>query len=251
LDKASVSDAAVTTQPTAEVLRVEALVSGYGNKQVLNGTDLRLARGEVLAVIGHNGAGKSTLLKTVFGLIPIWSGRIVLGGTQIRLPAPLQMLACGVSYLPQGNRVFADLSVRDNLQMGGITLPDRAAVEMAIERVVGQFPLLKARLKQPAGTLSGGERQMLALASSLMTGPRLLLLDEPSLGLSPKMVPETLGRIAALVSDSGASAVIVEQKVREVLRIAHRVCVLRTGRVSFTGNANELLDMAKLKEVYL
>lgn len=251
MDKASVSAASVSAQPTAEVLRVDALVSGYGNKQVLNGTDLRLAKGEILAVIGHNGAGKSTLLKAVFGLIPTWSGRIVLGGTQIRVPVPRQMLVCGVCYLPQGNRVFADLSVRDNLQMGGVTLPDRAAVTTAIERVVGQFPLLKARLKQPAGTLSGGERQMLALASSLMTGPRLLLLDEPSLGLSPKMVPEALGRIAGLVRDSGASVVIVEQKVREVLNIAHRVCVLRSGRVSFAGSANELLDMRKLKEVYL
>jgi len=251
LDKASASTAAATTYPTAELLRVEAMVSGYGNKQVLNEVDLQLARGEVVAVIGHNGAGKSTLLKAIFGLIPVWSGRIVLGGKDIRSPAPRQMLARGVCYLPQGNRVFADLSVRDNLQMGGITLPDRAAVETGIERVVGQFPLLKARLKQPAGTLSGGERQMLALASSLMVDPRLLLLDEPSLGLSPRMVSEALGRIAALVRDCGASVLIVEQKVREVLSIAHRVCVLRSGRVSFNSNANELLDMAKLKEVYL
>lgn len=240
-----------TTGPASTLLCLEGLVSGYGNKQVLNGVDLQLGQGEIVMIVGHNGAGKSTLLKAVFGLLPIWSGGIVLDGDGLHPPTPRQMLAKGVSYLPQGNRVFADLSVRDNLRMGGVTLPDLAAVEVGIERVVEKFPMLKTKLKQQAGTLSGGERQMLALASSLMVRPRLLLLDEPSLGLSPKMASDALKRIASLVKDSGASVLIVEQKIREAISIAHRVYVLRMGKVSFTGNATELLDEAKLKEVYL
>lgn len=237
--------------PAPTLLRLEGLVSGYGNKQVLSGVDLRLGQGEIVAIVGHNGAGKSTLLKAVFGLLPAWSGFIVLDGNGLHSHTPRQMLAKGVSYLPQGNRVFADLSVLDNLRMGGVTLPNIGAVEVGIERVVGIFPMLKTKLKQQAGTLSGGERQVLALASSLMVRPRLLLLDEPSLGLSPKMISDALKRIASLVSDSGASALIVEQKIREALSIAQRVYVLRMGKVSFTGNATELLDDAKLKEVYL
>lgn len=231
--------------------RVENLITGYGKKQVVNGVNLSLVRGEIVALIGHNGARKSTLLKAVFGLIPIWQGQVVFDGKQVAKPVPRELLRAGVAYVPQGNRVFTDLTVRENLEMGGITLPNQKAMKDGIERVFTLFPTLKDRLKQRAGTLSGGEKQMLALGNALIVSPRVLLLDEPSLGLAPPLVSEALGRISQISRDNGVTVLIVEQKVREVLKIANRVCVLRNGRVSFTGIADELKDDAKLREVYL
>lgn len=233
------------------ILRVENFVAGYGKKQVLNGVSLGVGRGEIVALIGHNGAGKSTLLKAVFGLIPVWQGQVLFDDKAVLSPKPREWLRMGVAYVPQGNRVFTDLTVQENLEMGGITLPAKQAVKDGIERVFTLFPALKERLKQRAGTLSGGEKQMLALGNALILSPKLLLLDEPSLGLAPPLVSEALGRIQQISRDSGVTVLIVEQKVREVLKIANRVYVLRTGRVSFTGPAAELKDDAKLKEVYL
>jgi branched-chain amino acid transport system ATP-binding protein len=232
-------------------LRVERLVTGYGKKQIVNGVSFEVSAGEILALIGHNGAGKSTLLKAVFGMIPIWEGAVLLDGNTISKPQPREMLRCGVSYVPQGNRVFTDLTVRENLEMGGITLPNRARLNEGIERALAQFPPLKPRLKQRAGSLSGGEKQMLALANSLILSPRMLLLDEPSLGLAPPLASAALARIHEISREAGTTVLIVEQKVREVLKIADRVCVLRTGRISFLGPAEDLKDDAKLREVYL
>ncbi len=233
------------------IFRVEALVAGYGKKQVLNGVSLEVAPGEIVALIGHNGAGKSTLLKAVFGLISVWRGQVFYNGVVVGSPKPRELLRSGIAYVPQGNRVFSDLTVRENLEMGGTTLPTKQAVSEGMERVFTLFPSLKERLKQRAGTLSGGEKQMLALGNALILSPKLLLLDEPSLGLSPPLVLQALGRIQQISKDAGMTVVIVEQKVREVLKIAHRVCVLRMGQVSFTGPANELNDDARLREVYL
>ncbi len=233
------------------LLRVEDLITGYGKKQVLNSVSLDVARGEIVALIGHNGAGKSTLLKAVFGMIPIWQGQVSFNGEVVKSPKPREWLRKGVAYVPQGNRVFTDLTVQENLEMGGITLPTKQAVKEGIERVFTLFPGLKERLKQRAGTLSGGEKQMLALGNGLILSPKLLLLDEPSLGLAPPLVSEALSRIQQISRDSGVTVLIVEQKVREVLKIARRVYVLRNGRVSFTGPAEALQDDAKLKEVYL
>lgn len=236
---------------TPGLLNVDAVVSGYGKKQVLNGVTLDVASGEIVALIGHNGAGKSTLLKAVFGLLPIWKGQVVLEGVVLLSPKPRELLRAGVAYVPQGNRVFTDLTVRENLEMGGITLSNGARLNEGIERVFTLFPSLKSRLRQYAGTLSGGEKQMLALANALVLSPRLLLLDEPSLGLAPPLVTEALGRIQQISTASGVAALIVEQKVREVLRIAQRVYVLRNGVVSFSGPAASLNDDTKLREVYL
>jgi branched-chain amino acid transport system ATP-binding protein len=236
-------------RPTA--LHVQGLVTGYGKKQVLNGVEIEVAAGEIVALVGHNGAGKSTLLKAVFGLIPIWQGQVQFNGKPVTKPAPRELLRAGIAYVPQGNRVFTDLTVQENLEMGGITLPNKQAVREGIQRVFGLFPALKDRLKQRAGTLSGGEKQMLALANALILSPRLLLLDEPSLGLAPPLVSDALARIQQIARDNSAAVLIVEQKVREVLKIAQRVYVLRNGRVSFTGPVEALKDEAKLKEVYL
>ncbi|PYI93139.1 MAG: ABC transporter ATP-binding protein [Verrucomicrobia bacterium] len=232
-------------------LDVANLVAGYGKKQVIDGVSLSVGAGEIVALIGHNGAGKSTLLKAVFGLIPIWSGEVHFNGSLWSTPAPRALLRAGVAYVPQGNRVFTDLTVRENLEIGGVTLPNKQAMKDGIERVFTLFPMLKNRLKQRAGTLSGGEKQMLSLANALVLSPKMLLLDEPSLGLAPTLVSEALKRIKQINQDSGVTVLIVEQKVREVLKIADRIVLLRTGRVSFDGPAGDLSDDRKLKAVFL
>lgn len=233
------------------ILGIKDLVAGYGKKQVVNGVSICVKRGEIIALIGHNGAGKSTLLKAVFGLIPVWSGVISLGGKVIAKPEPRPLREAGVSYVPQGNRVFTELTVLENLEIGGTTLANKQQLKDGIERMCLLFPSLKKCLMQRAGTLSGGEKQMLALANALVQAPRLLLLDEPSLGLAPPLVSVALGRISQISRDNNVTVLIVEQKVREVLKIASRVFVLRTGRISFSGAAEELKDESKLKAVYL
>ena len=226
-------------------------MTGYGKKQVVNGVSLAVEPGEVVALIGHNGAGKSTLLKAVFGVLPIWKGRVALDGRVLDTPGPRKLLRAGVAYVPQGNRVFSDLSVRENLEVGGVTLANKRRLKERMARVFELFPALRPRLARRAGTLSGGEKQMLAFANALILAPRLLLLDEPSLGLAPPLVSEALGRIQQITRDNGAAVLIVEQKVREVLKIAQRVYVLRNGQVSFSGPADSLKDEAALREVYL
>jgi branched-chain amino acid transport system ATP-binding protein len=233
-------------------LQVDSLVAGYGKKEVLKGISLSIGRGEIVALIGHNGAGKSTLLKAVFGLLPVWQGQVVYDGKPLNSAKPRDLLRTGVAYIPQGNRVFTDLTVRENLEMGGVTLPNKQMRNEGIDRALTMFPALRERLKQQAGTLSGGEKQMLALANALVLSPRLLLLDEPSLGLAPNMIAEALGRIQQLNRDNGVTVLIVEQKVREVLAICHHVCCLKLGKVTYFGPPDELrTDNAKLRQVFL
>lgn len=204
-----------------------------------------------MALIGHNGAGKSTLLKAVFGLIPIWHGEVFFFGAARPTLVPRSLLREGIVYVPQGNRTFTDLTVLENLEIGGTILYDKKLLTERIERALTLFPALRPKLKRRAGTLSGGEKQMLALADALVLSPKLLLLDEPSLGLAPGLASETLERVCQINRDSGMTVLIVEQKVREVLRIAHRVYVLRNGKISFTGASDELHNESKLREVYL
>jgi len=241
----------MTLDERSRLLTIDSLITGYGKKQIVNGVDLTVAPAEIVALIGHNGAGKSTLLKAIFGLLPIWQGRVAYHGKPLNSARPRDLLRSGVAYVPQGNRVFADLTVRENLEMGGVTLPTKVHLRDGMDRALHLFPALKSRLRQRAGTLSGGEKQMLALANALIVSPRLLLLDEPSLGLAPPLVSQALARIHELSRNDGIAVLIVEQKVREVLKIADRVYVLRNGRISFTGPATDLHDDAKLREVYL
>ncbi len=233
------------------LLEVKNLVTGYGKREIVKDVSVDVTPSEIVALIGHNGAGKTTLLRAIFGLNPIWNGQLHFNGDTIRSPNPLTMLKLGAAYVPQGNRVFTELTVRENLEMGGVTLRSKAKLNEGIEHAVGLFPALKPKLSQKAGTLSGGEKQMLALSNALVLSPRLLLLDEPSLGLAPGLVSQTLTRIKEISANSGTAVLIVEQKVREVLRIADRVCVLRNGRVSFSGPSTDLIDETKLREVYL
>lgn len=232
------------------LLSVDSLKAGYGKKQVVKGVTLSVACGEIVTLIGHNGAGKSTLLKAIFGMIPISEGHIIFDGNTVLNGTPRQALSMGIGYTPQGNRVFPEMTVLENLEMGGVTLKDKSELSHGIERVFSFFPMLKERLKQRAGTLSGGEKQILSLANTLILSPRLLLLDEPSLGLAPALVSGALERIQQISDEFNVAVLIVEQKVREALSIAERVYVIRNGVISFEG-PTESLDDSKIREVFL
>ena len=233
------------------MLEIRELETGYGKKQVVFGLSLEVREREVVALIGPNGAGKSTVLKAVCGLIPAWKGEIRFDGTVTNGSTPAQNVARGVTFAPQGSRVFADLTVMENLEIGGYPLQRKEARER-IADILGLFPVLKERLRQDAGTLSGGEQQTLALARALVPKPKLLMLDEPSLGLAPNLVRTVLDKASALNRELGVSVLIVEQKVREVLEICHRVYSVKLGRITFEGLPKELKeDKAKLRDLFL
>ncbi len=236
----------------ARLLTATGIVAGYGGKQVLSGVDLYVTMGELVGVIGHNGAGKTTLLKSLFGLVSLSSGQVALD-FHTWTPNPLSLIRAGIAYVPQGNCVFPALSVRENLQLSTLSVAvEKFVLEDALDDILMTFPALRGRLHQLAGTLSGGERQMLALGRALITKPRLLLLDEPSLGLAPPLVRNVLGLIHDLARDRPMGILVVEQKVREILSVAHRVYVLKRGQVSFQGATEELLqDEEKLRSTYL
>ena len=233
------------------MLQVEHLETGYGKKQVLFDLSLEVRQGETVAIIGPNGAGKSTVLKAVCGLIQPWKGHIRFEGKQLNGSTPAKNVRRGITLAPQGNRVFPDLSVMENLQIGGYSLP-KTELRGRIEQVLNIFPVLRERPKQAAGKLSGGEQQMLALARALIPKPKLLMLDEPSLGLSPGTVKDVFDTIQTISRDTGVSILLVEQKVRQALDICTRVYALKLGQVSFQGLPNDLANnTTKLKELFL
>lgn len=233
------------------ILELDSVVAGYGKKQIINGVTMKVDAGEIVALIGQNGAGKSTLLKTLFGLIPVWSGRLVYRGIHVPRLTPHELLRSGIAYVPQGNRVFSALTVHENLKVASSISDDRELVAQGIERVLTLFPILKPRWQQKAGSLSGGEKQMLALANVLVLSPRVLILDEPALGLAPPLVTEIFARLKEMNLRLGITSIIAEQKVYEILGVADRAYVLRNGVVSHSGPASLLREEGKLKEVYL
>lgn len=234
------------------LLEVRELVTGYGRRRVLSGVSFSVKQSQVVAMIGHNGAGKSTLLKAVFGLLPIWSGSVFVNGEPTQALKPREMMNLGVALVPQGNRVFNTLTVRENLTLATLFGSRRNASLGDLEHVFALFPALRECLGRRAGTLSGGEKQMLAVGNALAINPRILLLDEPSLGLSPSLAPIVLDRIHRLASEAGVGVLLVEQKVRLALQRSHMAVALRRGEASFCGSAEELLrDESKLREVYL
>jgi len=233
------------------MLEIRDLETGYGKKQVLYGLSLEVRTGEIVALIGPNGAGKSTTLKAVCGLIPAWKGEIAFDGSRTNGASPAQNVTRGITFAPQGSRVFHDLSVMENLEIGGCQLP-RKRLRERIGHVIEMFPALKGRVRQKAGRLSGGEQQMVALARALVPEPKLLMLDEPSLGLSPSLVRDVFERIVGVNRETGVSILVVEQKVREVLEICNRVYSLKLGKVAFDGRPDELKhDRARLKQLFL
>jgi branched-chain amino acid transport system ATP-binding protein len=231
------------------VLEVRELRGGYGAVEVLRGIDLEIGAGEIVAVLGSNGAGKSTFNNTVCGLLPAFGGSIRFDGRDITRARAADIVAAGLAQVPEGRRVFPDLTVRENLLLGGYRR-GRPHRDRNLERVLATFPRLGERTSQRAGTLSGGEQQMLAIGRGLMAEPRLLILDEPSLGLAPLLVEEMFALVARL-NGEGLAILLVEQNVAQSLEIARRAYVLENGACAFHGTPAELLARPELKRAYL
>lgn len=232
------------------LLEVEDLNVYYGAIHALQGISFTVDQGEIVTLIGANGAGKSTTLRTISGLLRPRRGAVRFRGEDITMTPPEQIVRQGIGQVPEGRRIFAPLTVRENLEMGAYTRKNPTEIAQSLERVFASFPRLKERIDQLGGTLSGGEQQMLATARGLMSRPSLLLLDEPSMGLSPIMVEEIF-RIIAEINSQGTSILLVEQNALMALQIAHRAYVLETGRIVLHGTAKELRESSKVKEAYL
>jgi ABC-type branched-subunit amino acid transport system ATPase component len=233
---------------SSPLLEVQALDAGYGDLQVLYDVHIEVRPGERVLVFGPNGAGKSTLMKAIFGLVSPWRGTIRFAGREITGAPPEQIVALGMSYVPQLDNVFPTLTITENLEIGGIL--DRRQTKRRIQEMFELFPVLKERRHQMARTLSGGERQMLAMARALMLRPTLLLLDEPSAGLAPLLVAETFRRVVE-INETGTSILMVEQNAKQALEIAHRGYVLETGRNRFEGTGSDILANEELGRLYL
>ena len=236
------------------MLEVRGLSARYGAVAALRDVSLDVRAGELVALIGANGAGKSTLLRTIAGLMAPTAGRVALEGRDVTGRPPEAILRAGIALVPERRRVFADLTVLDNLELGGYALPRggdfRRRLDAGVDDAYRLFPVLRRRREQLAGTLSGGEQQMLAIGRALMSRPRLLLCDEPSLGLAPLIVQEIMRLLAAL-REAGTTILLVEQNARMALRAADRAYVLETGSVVLVGSGAELLDNDELKAAYL
>ena len=233
------------------MLKVSELTAGYGRSTILQDVSIRIGKGEVVTIIGANGAGKSTLLKSIVGLEPVAQGRVLIDGKDCTQVPSHRRVGLGVALSPEGRGVFPDQTVRENLMLGAYSRrADKAFVERGIEREFARFPRLKERQHQPSGTLSGGEQQMLAIARALMSEPRLLLLDEPSLGLAPLIIKDIFDAIRQLRS-SGLTILLVEQMAKQALGVADRAYVLETGCITLEGSGRELLDNPKVKSAYL
>ena len=232
------------------MLSVESLSVNYGAIRALKNVSCTVEKGEIVALIGANGAGKTTILNTVTGIVPSLSGKTVFEGEEITSLAPHLIVKRGICQVPEGRRVFARMSVLENLEMGAYTRSDKQEVAEGIEQAFALFPRLKERMKQPAKTLSGGEQQMLAMARALMSKPRLLLLDEPSMGLAPMLV-EKIFEIIQDINGTGMTIMLVEQNAHMALSIAHRAYVLETGEVVLSGKASDLAANPEIRKAYL
>ena len=233
------------------MLTVENLETGYGKKQFLFGIDLKAAKGKVTAIIGPNGSGKSTALKSIFGLIPVWNGKVIYNNEHIANRTTRANVKDGIGFVPQGNRVFDQMTALENLEIGGLQLPKKT-FQAELKKIWEFFPELEKRKKQNSGKLSGGEKQILALGRALIVSPKLLLMDEPSLGLSPKLVKYMMRHIQKINRESGATILIVEQKVREVLEICHHIYSIKLGKIAYSGTPEALInDKERLKDLFL
>jgi branched-chain amino acid transport system ATP-binding protein len=232
------------------LLDVRALNVYYGAIHALQGVSFTVDEGEIVTLIGANGAGKSTTLCTISGLLRPRRGSIRFRDQDITMTPAEQIVRCGIIQVPEGRKIFAPLTVRENLEMGAYTRTDKAEIDQSLERVFASFPRLKERIDQLGGTLSGGEQQMLATARGLMSRPTLLLLDEPSMGLSPIMVEEIF-RIIQEINSKGTSILLVEQNAHMALSVAHRAYVLETGRIVLEGAAKEVRDNPQVRAAYL
>jgi len=222
----------------------------YGGAEVLRGLSLKVEEGTIISLIGANGAGKTTLLKTISGLKILTSGEVYFQSKRIDGLSPQEIVRLGIAHIPEGRLVFAKMSVRDNLSLGAYLRRDKHGVARDLNDICERFPVLKERYQQLAGSLSGGEQQMLAIARALMSAPKLLLMDEPSLGLSPMLVRE-VGRIITDINQRGVSIILVEQILDLVLRISHRIYILETGTIVAEGEPKDLISNERVKAAYL
>jgi branched-chain amino acid transport system ATP-binding protein len=252
MPEAAVMSEASGVRASAPLLELSAVTAGYGHVEVLHGVDLAVGEGEVVAVIGANGAGKSTLLKAIVGLVGLRAGAIAYGGAPISAPRPERLVRDGLALVPEGRMLFGPMTVRENLVLGayGGGRKGKTAIGETLERVQALFPVLGERAGQPAETLSGGEQQMLAVGRALMSRPRLLLLDEPSLGLAPKVIAEIFAALDELRAQ-GVTLLLVEQDARLALKHADRGYVMRTGRVVLEGSSGDLLADESVRAIYL
>ncbi len=232
------------------ILSVKDLVVNYGAIQALKGASLDVYAGEIVAVIGANGAGKSTMMNAIMGDVPRASGEILLDGRPLPHKS-YQVVSAGISLSPEGRKVFAPLTVLENLDMGAFPLSDRSQIEKQKEEVFQLFPRLLERKNQYAGTLSGGEQQMLAIGRALMAKPRVLLLDEPSLGLAPIIINEIFKELTEVNRQLGMTILIVEQNARKALQLSHRAYVIQTGKIMMEGKSDDLLHNPEIEEAYL
>jgi branched-chain amino acid transport system ATP-binding protein len=232
------------------LLEVRNINTFYGNIHALRGVSIEVEEGEIVTLIGGNGAGKSTTLNTISGITPAREGQIVFGGEDITKTRPHAIVEKGITQAPEGRRIFARLTVRENLDMGAYSRRDRDGIKDSLEVVYEIFPRLKEREKQPGGTLSGGEQQMLAIGRALMAEPRLLLLDEPSMGLAPILVQEIFSTITRL-NEGGTTILLVEQNAQVALSICDRGYVLQTGEIVLSGTGSELLANKMVRDAYL
>ncbi|MER8510795.1 ABC transporter ATP-binding protein [Mesorhizobium sp. M0894] len=231
-------------------LTADNIVTGYGKQEIVHGVSLSAEAGKITCILGPNGSGKSTLLKAIVGALPVWSGTARLGESTLSNLAVHEVVRQGLVLMPQGGGVFPRLTVMENLRMGGYAIADRRIVEQRIEALIEQYPSLARRRRTAAGSLSGGEQAMLALARALVSEPRFILLDEPSAGLSPAMVIETLERITTLTAH-GIGIVMVEQNIREAMPIADKLYILAAGEKRFEGTRRDVRDDRQIMEIYM
>ncbi len=232
------------------MLKVSNLESGYGEMQILWGIDLEIEKGSITTILGPNGAGKTTTLRTIFGMLKPWNGRVEFNGGDITNLPPHSKVEIGMTMVLEGRHLFPNMTVEENLLLGAYTKRAERDKEDTIEFVYNLFPILKERFKQKAGTLSGGEQQMLAIGRALMTRPELILMDEPSQGLAPKVVGEMFGAISRL-RDEGLTILLVEQNVFASLEISDYAYILTEGRIAFKGGVDEIKESEEIKKAYL
>jgi len=232
------------------LLELQDIHVHYGGVKALDGVSVTVGNGEIVALMGPNGAGKSTVLKTIFGLTPLSQGRVLWKGQGV-IPVSYEIVKMGISFVPQGRRVFAHLTVEENLEIAGFVVRDKAELKRRCEQVMETFPALKAKRRSKSGTLSGGQQQMLALARGLVTNPQLLLLDEPSLGLAPKLVKEIFAQIKIINQKYNTAIVVVEHNIKSLFEFVDRAYVLDKGRVVVEGTSQKLLSGDILERVFL
>jgi branched-chain amino acid transport system ATP-binding protein len=232
------------------LLRLDGVFAGYGKMTILNSMSARIRRGAVTTVIGPNGAGKSTMFKTVFGLLPVRAGSISFNGRDTTNFSPRQMLDTGVVYIPQGRNIFPELNVRHNLELGGVALSDQASLPGRLAAIMRRFPMLQEKADRQASTLSGGQQKMLEIARGLLLDPKLILIDEPSIGLSPLMVREVFATLQEL-RDKGVTIVLIEQNAKQALQMSDDALVLEQGQTRIEDSASKILADPRIAQLFL